>query len=241
MKNVFVIAGGSRGLGRTLAKEAYSLGYPIALLARGQEDLDKAKKEIPAGSEKQKFSVHSVDLSDPSATKKAFSEIAQLHGSVGVLVNCMATWIPRRKAVDLQHEDFQKSLQLNFFSAFNATREVLQLREKNKTGSLAIINMGATASIRGGIQTSPFSVAKAALRSYSQSLAKELGPDGVHVAHLVIDGLIDNERTKGLNPNAPPENFINSVSLAKSIIHVAEQDKSCWTFEWDVRPYNEKW
>ncbi len=58
MKNVFVIAGGSRGLGNALAKEAYALGYPVALLARGQEDLDKAKKEILAGSEKQKFSVH---------------------------------------------------------------------------------------------------------------------------------------------------------------------------------------
>lgn len=108
-------------------------------------------------------------------------------------------------------------------------------------GTLTIINVGATASTRGGVQTSPFSVAKSALRIYSQSLAKELGPEGVHVAHLIIDGLIDNERTKGLNPNSPPENFINSVSIAKSIIHVVEQDKSCWTFEWDVRPYNEKW
>lgn len=241
MKNAFVIAGGSRGLGRALAKEAYTLGYPVALLARGQEDLDKARKEILADGAKQTFSVHAVDLSDPAATEKAFSEIAKIHGNVGVLVNCMATWIPRKKAADLQYEDFQKSLQLNFFSAFNSTREVLQLREKSKSAPLAIINAGATASLRGGVQTSPFSVAKTALRSYSQSLAKELGPDGVHIAHVVIDGLIDNERTKGLNPDASPENFINSVSLAKSIIQVAEQDKSCWTFEWDVRPYNEKW
>jgi len=241
MKNVFVIAGGSRGLGKALAKEAYALGYPVALLARGQEDLDNAKKQILSGGEKQKFSVHAVDLSDPPATTKTFAEVEKTHGAIGVLVNCMATWIPRKKAAELQHADFEKSLRLNFFSAFNATREVLRLREKNKSLRLAIINMGATASLRGGIQTSPFSVAKSALRSYSQSLAKELGPEGVHVAHLIIDGLIDNERTKGLNPDAPPENFINSASIAKSIIHVVEQDKSCWTFEWDVRPYNEKW
>ena len=240
MKNVFVIAGGSRGLGKTLADEAYTLGYPIALLARGQEDLDNARKDILSGGEKQKFSVHSVDLADPIASKRVFSEVEKTHGTIGALVNCMATWIPRKKAAELQHEDFDKSLRLNFFSAFNATRECLLQREKTKT-PLTIINMGATASIRGGIQTSPFCVAKSALRSYSQSLAKELGPEGIHVAHLIIDGLIDNERTKGLNPNAPPENFINSVSIAKSIIHVVEQDKSCWTFEWDVRPYNEKW
>ncbi len=241
MKNALVIAGGSRGLGKALAKEAYALGYPVALLARGQEDLDKTKKEILSGGETQTFSVHAVDLADPAATKKAFAEIEKLHGAVGALVNCMATWIPRKKAADLQRDDFEKSLQLNFFSAFNSTREALLLREKNKKTPLTIINVGATASTRGGVQTSPFCIAKSALRSYSQSLAKELGPEGVHVAHLIIDGLIDNERTKGLNPDAPPENFINSDSIAKSIIHVVEQDKSCWTFEWDVRPYNEKW
>ena len=240
MKSVLVIAGGSRGLGKALAKEAYALGYPVALLARGQDDLDNARKEILSISEKQKFSIHPVDLADPIATKKAFSEIEKAHGAIGVLVNCMATWIPRKKAIELQHEDFDKSLRLNFFSAFNSIRECLLQREKTKA-TLTIINVGATASTRGGVQTSPFSVAKSALRIYSQSLAKELGPEGVHVAHLIIDGLIDNERTKGLNPNSPPENFINSVSIAKSIIHVVEQDKSCWTFEWDVRPYNEKW
>ncbi|MCX6124803.1 MAG: SDR family oxidoreductase [Proteobacteria bacterium] len=194
-----------------------------------------------ASGEKHKFSIHSVDLADAIATQKTFLEIEKTHGTIGALVNCMATWIPRKKAAELQLEDFDKSLRLNFFSAVNATRETLQLREKNKTNPLAIINMGATASIRGGIQTSPFCAAKSALRSYSQSLAKELGPEGIHVAHLIIDGLIDNERTKGLNPDARPENFIDSASLAKSIIHVVEQDKSCWTFEWDVRPYNEKW
>jgi hypothetical protein len=72
-------------------------------------------------------------------------------------------------------------------------------------------------------------------------LAKEAGPNGIHVAHLVIDGLIDNPRTRKLNPNVPADHFINPVSIAKSILAIVAQEKSCWTFEWEVRPYNEKW
>ena len=242
MKKAFVIAGGSKGLGLALAREVYALGYPVALIARGNDALMKAKelihKEIGM---KQKLSIHAVDLSEPESAKKAFLEIQQEHGGLEVVVNSMATWIPRKNAYELQQEDVMKSIQLNFMTAFNTTREALSLHASDRKSKLAIINVGATASLRGGVQTGPFCLAKAALRSYSQSLAKELGPSGIHVAHVVVDGLIDNGRTRQLNPTVPDENYMNPVSIAKSIIHVAEQDRSCWTFEWDLRPNNEKW
>jgi short-subunit dehydrogenase len=138
-------------------------------------------------------------------------------------------------------KDVLRSFRLNFLSAFHATKEVLHAWEQSQRGPLCIINIEATASLRGGKNSAAFAIAKGALRSFSQSLAKEMGPEGVHVARLVIDGPIDNERTRSLNANLSDEHFINSDALATYIVQLAEQDPSCWVFESDLRPFNERW
>lgn len=242
MKNAFVITGGGGGLGRELAKEAAAAGYPIALIGRDTTTLKKAKDEILLESKKDvKVSIHVADLVDPVKTMLAFDEIKTIHGGVEVLVNNAATWFTRQSIELLTAELIRSSFELNFITAFNATKEALRLQSELKSSTLTIINIGATASTRGGNQTAPFCIAKGALRSFSQSLAREVGPKGVHVAHLIIDGIIDNVRTQALNPAAKREEYIDPKMIAKTVLHVAGQDKSCWTFEWDVRPYNEKW
>lgn len=238
MKKAFVVAGGSRGLGRVITEEALAQGFPLALLGRNKADLETARNELQ--SKTHKVSIHTVDLTDPKTVNQVFMDVMKEHGGIEVLVNCAATWVARKPAETLEVADMKKALDLNFFATFNPTQEVLK-SWKSKGGPLAIINIGATASVRGGIQTSPFCVGKAAIRSYTQSLAKELGPQGVHLAHVIVDGLIDNQRTRELNPKMANDNYMNPVSIAKTVLHIVSQDKSCWTFELDMRPFNEKW
>lgn len=238
---VFIIAGASKGLGRQLACTAYENGYSLALIARSKSELDKLKKELSSKNSKQTISVHEVDLTDEEKTIECFNEIAAVHKKVSVLVNCAAIWTGGKSVKELSSQDMQKSLMLNFFSAFHTIKALLGLQNKSMNKPMAIINVGATASLRGGKNMAAFAVAKGALRQLSQSLARELGPEKIHVAHLIIDGVIANQRTKSLNPNRADEKFIEMPAIAKSILQVIEQESSAWTFEWDIRPFNETW
>jgi NAD(P)-dependent dehydrogenase (short-subunit alcohol dehydrogenase family) len=101
--------------------------------------------------------------------------------------------------------------------------------------------MGATSSLQGWDHVFAFCAGKGALRMFSQSLARELQPSGVHVAHIIIDGLIANTRTLHINPKLARNRFMSMDSIATSVIHLVGQEKSCWTFEMDLRPHNENW
>jgi short-subunit dehydrogenase len=237
--SAFVIAGGSRGLGRETAIQAALLGYPVAIIGRTLSDLEDAKSEILAASEfKVEASTHQCDLTDAKKADLAFKEINRIHGGIRVLMNNAATWIASDSIETTDADSIRKSLDLNFFTAFHASKSALKLRGDSE---LSVINIGATASLQGWPEVLPFCIGKSALRSFSQALAREYGPKGVHVAHLVIDGLIDNQRTRKLSKGTPKNKYMSMKALAAEIIHVAQQDKSCWTFEWDARPYNENW
>jgi short-subunit dehydrogenase len=237
---VIVIAGASKGLGRELACKAYEMHYPIALIARDKSGLISLRDKIQA-DENIPISTHAVDLTDFNQTQAAFTEIASQHKKIRALVNCAATWTGGKTVRELSSDEMNQSIMLNFFTAFNAIKAMLNLQAENLQKPSAIINVGATASLRGSKKCAAFAVAKGALRQLSQSLARELWPENIHVAHLVIDGLIGNQRTKALNPNAAETQFIDMRCLANNILQVIEQERSCWTFEWDVRPFDESW
>lgn len=239
-KGVVIVAGATKGLGRELAIQAYNLNYPLALIARNAIELEKLQTELakPNGSY---ISTHAVDLTDAIGTTSVFKSIAEKHKKIFALVNCAATWTGGKKVKELSANDMLNSLQLNFFSAFNPIQSMLSLPADILQKPAAIINIGATASLRGSKSCSAFAVGKGALRQLSQSLARELSSENIHVAHLIIDGLIDNPRTRELNPELENDKFINTTSIANTILHVIHQEKSCWTFEWDIRPYKESW
>ena len=234
----FVVAGGSNGLGRATALEAALKGYPVALIGRNLRDLQDAKDEILTTTEfKVEVSIHQCDLTKSARVEAAFKKIKRIHGGARVLVNSAATWIAADSVEETSSDDIRKSLELNFFSAYNATRAFLKYPGREP----AIINIGATASLQGWPSSLAFSIGKGALRTYSQALARELDPIGIHVAHIIVDGLIDNKRTRKLNKGKSDNEFISMKSLANEIIRIAQQERSCWTFELDVRPYNENW
>lgn len=235
-----IIAGASRGLGRELAYKAYESNYPVALLARNKAELADLRGELNKINNIT-VSIHAVDLANPRKTQETFNDIAKIHKKVRGLVNCAATWTGGKEVRDISADDMNQSIMLNFFTAFNSIKAMLNLSTEVIQKPAAIINVGATASLRGSKKCAAFAVAKGALRQLSQSLARELWPENIHVAHLIVDGLIGNERTKKLNPHLMDDKFIDMKSLANGVLHIIQQERSCWTFEWDARPFSESW
>jgi NAD(P)-dependent dehydrogenase (short-subunit alcohol dehydrogenase family) len=182
-----------------------------------------------------------LDLRSEAKTRNEMRSILKTHGSVRALVNNAGTWMGTTSIEHLSLARVKESIDLNFYTAFNATTSLLKANAKNENLDLAVINIGATASTDAWVDVLPFCLGKGALRSFSRALARELGPKGVHVAHCIVDGMLDNERTRKLNPKTRSHRFIRQTALAEDVIRIALQDRSCWTAEWDARPYSENW
>lgn len=233
----FIIAGASQGLGEALSFVAQQHHYRPVLLARNEQKLQQITASLNENEELPKASYIAVDLTQPDKVQSAFSEI---NTPITALVNTAGVWTGGKSVMELQYEDMMHSLQFNFFIHFNTIKALLNL-ERQVESPLSIVNIGATAATRGAANMSAFACAKSALRTLSQSLARELGPKHVHVAHLIIDGVIDNEKTRQSMPDFRKEKKLKMPPISNTIIQIIQQDPSCWTFEWDVRPYCEKW
>ena len=140
---------------------------------------------------------------------------------------------------DADVESFQRAWEVNTRGLFVAAKQVIPQMRKLSGGSIVII--GATASIKGGANFTPFASAKAAQRSLAQSMARYLDPEKIHVSYIIIDGVIDLERTRKAMPDKSDDYFINSDDLAESVWFLTQQPPSAWTFELDLRPCGEKW
>ena len=138
---------------------------------------------------------------------------------------------------------YSKVWEMAALAGFLASREVA--RSMIERGRGTILFTGATASVRGGSGFAAFAGAKHALRALAQSLARELGPKGVHVAHVVIDGAIDGAFIRGLMPDAAEklarEEILVPDEIAKNYVWLHRQKRSAWTFEMDLRPWSETW
>jgi NAD(P)-dependent dehydrogenase (short-subunit alcohol dehydrogenase family) len=107
-------------------------------------------------------------------------------------------------------------------------------------GKGTIIFTGATASLRGGANFAAFASAKFGLRAIAQSMARELGPKGIHVAHVIVDGIIDGPRSSGMLAGKGPDAGLSPDAIADTYAHLVDQQRSSWSFEVDVRPFAEK-
>ena len=108
-------------------------------------------------------------------------------------------------------------------------------------GGGSIVVTGATASLRGNVRTAAFASAKAGQRALAQSMAKSLGPKGVHVAYVIVDGVISTPATRGRMADRPNSFFLDPDRIAEAILLLTRQDRSAWTFEFDLRPFGETW
>ena len=209
----------------------------MAILSRIESDLINLKAELLQINKKINVSIHVVDLVQPDETKEAFNVIKSIYDtSIKSLVCFAGSWIKSKPLADLEIADFLEGLESNFFCTFNAIKEVVRICEPELKG-LSIITIGGSSGVWMNPEAPVMSVAKGAIRHLSRVIAKQLLLKEVHVAHIIIDGPILNERGKYLNATLQEKDFIKLDSVASEIHHVINQSPDAWTFEWDIRPW----
>ncbi|KAK3344091.1 hypothetical protein B0T25DRAFT_317500 [Lasiosphaeria hispida] len=238
-----IIAGVGAGTGRSVALR-FAKAYPVALLARKPESYNDIVAEIQkAGG--QAIGI-STDTADPESVKSAFEIIEKefAEKKLAAAVYNVGAGFAVKPFLELQAEDLSASLASNAGGLFNfaqATLPGLLDSVEDAPYPPTLIVTGATASVRGSNRFATFAAGKFAVRALSQSLAREFGPRGVHVAHTIIDGVIDIPRTKGYNVNeGKADGKISPDAIADNYWYLHTQHRSSFTQELDLRPYVEK-
>ncbi len=236
-----IIIGAGDATGSAITKKFASNGYKVCPVRR-PKSLDKVNKlaeEINnSGGWAKGFG---VDARNEDAIKDLFSEVEESIAPIDVVVfNPGANvFFPIE---DTTSRVFKKVWEMAAFAGFLTGREGAKYMKKRNQGS--IFFTGATASLRGSSGFSAFSSAKFALRAVAQSMARELGPEGIHVAHFVIDGAIDTQFIKELFPDVyalkEKDGILQPEAIADAYWFVHTQHRSAWTHELDLRPYMEK-
>ncbi len=231
-KPLCIVAGVGPGNGLAFCKKFLEEGYRVAILARS---LERMKEYSSVSDDVYPFS---CDLSDSNDIKNSFSEI---HTSLGVpsVVIYNAGSALFGTPMDVSPEDFEGAWKLNVLGLLTVSKIVAPLMKKNGGGSILVT--GATASLRGGAMFAAFSSAKAAQRNLAQSLARSLGSEGIHVALVIIDGVIDIPITREFFPSKPDTFFLQSNAIAETYYNLSQQHSSAWTFEIDLRTNCEEW
>ncbi|KAF2240160.1 NAD(P)-binding protein [Viridothelium virens] len=238
-----VIAGVGPGTGAAVSRK-FATSYPVALLARNPDNYESLVKEIN-GSGGKAIGI-STDVTNAQSIKSAITQISKEFGDAGcaaAIFNASAGF-SRKPFLDLTEEEFVAGYNVSSKGAFLFTQATLPLLLKGEPTSKyppTIIYTGATASIKGSAQLSSFAHGKWALRAMSQSVAREFAPKGIHVAHAIIDGVIDIPRTKEWLKDQPPEAKISPDGIADAYWHLHTQPKTTFTNEIDIRPMLEKW
>lgn len=229
-----LISGIAEGLGLELARTFAESGHDIVGVSRS----DRVTAEIGAVVEKHGgvYTHLSCDLTDPEQVAKALETVSG--GIDHVVHNAHALLI--KPFAETTHADFERIWRTSCFGAMQVTSAVLPAMLDRGTGT--IIFSGATAGIRGGARFSAFASAKFAVRGLAQSLARELGPQGIHVAHVILDGLIDELQTEerfGPQAQSDRSGRMDPGAIARSYLHLVQQPASAWTHELDMRPFSE--
>ena len=223
-----LIVGAGPGLSASLARALASEGVKVALAARSTADLDGLAKETGA-------STFACDASRRADVEALFRDLDAAMGTPDI-VHYNASYRSRGPLVDLDPADVEKSLAVTAFGAFLVAQQAARRMLPRRHG--AILFTGASASVKGYPQSAPFAMGKFALRGLAQSMARELHPQGIHVAHIVIDGGIKSEHRP--DPPDRPASLLDPDAIATTFLHVIHQPHSAWSWEVEVRPWVEK-
>lgn len=232
VKPVCVIVGVGPGNGAAFATRFSKEGYRLVLLARSHEFIN----ELASGIENA--SAYECDVTDGNSIQVIFDQIKQKLGQIDVVIYNAGSghWGDIEK---IKAEEFEMNWRVNALGLFLVSQQVIPMMKKNSRGNIIII--GATASKRGGVQTAAFAPAKAAQRSLAESMAKYLWPLGVHIALIIVDGIIDLPNTRVRMPDKPDDFFVKPDDVASAAFLLTQQPSSTWSFEIEIRPFGEKW
>ena len=229
-RNALIFGAGS-GISASFARALAADGYKVALVARKTDKLAALAAETDA-------LVLAADATKPDAVAAAFDDAERAHGPIGVaLYN--AAYRVKGPFTELDPVEVARVLEVTAFGAFLVGREAARRMLPRKTGT--IMFTGASAGVKGYPQSAPFAMGKFALRGLAQSMARELHPQGIHVAHFVIDGGVRNPQRGCVEaPDAMSDSFLSPDAIAETYMHVLRQPRSSWSWEVEVRPWVEK-
>jgi NAD(P)-dependent dehydrogenase (short-subunit alcohol dehydrogenase family) len=220
-----VIVGAGSGLSASLARQCAAAGMKVALAARNVSKLGEIARETKA-------SVHACDATDAAQVENLFSEI-----EAPELVIYNPSYRVRGPFLELDREEVKKTLMVTAYGGFLVAQAAVKCMLKRGRGSLFFT--GASASVKGYAESAPFAMGKFALRGLAQSLARELAPKNIHVAHFVIDGGILRANDSRA-PARGDDGMLQPDAIAETYLSVYRQHRSAWSFEVDVRPWVEK-
>src|SRR3954463_13608215 len=221
METALIVGAGS-GLSGSLARLLKHDGWQVGLAARNPDKL--------ASLETLNLK---CDATDAAQVEQAFAAFEKKFG-VPDLVVYNASYRTRGPFVDLKADEVKTTLEVSAFAGFLVAQAAA--KRMLPRGSGAIFFTGASASVKGYAQSAPFAMGKFALRGLAQSMARELAPKNIHVAHFVIDGGIQSPSRPGAGPDA----MLSPDAIAKSYLAVYRQHRSAWTWEMELRPWMEK-
>ncbi len=223
-----LIVGAGSGLSASLTRLLRKEGLAVALAARDTAKLALLCTETGARAFR-------CDAQDEAQVQRLFADIDREHGAPDVVIYNASTRT-RGPFAQLVPADVQRALQVTAFGAFLvAQQSVVRMLPR---GHGAILFTGASASVKGYAQSAPFAMGKFALRGLAQSLARELSPQGIHVAHFVIDGGI---RGAGRSPDPEQRDaLLDPDAIAVNYVNILRQPRSAWTWEIELRPWVER-
>jgi len=229
---VCLISGVGPGTGSALARRFAEGGYRLALLARNEERLAALAQQLPGAK------AYPCDVSDAAQVEAVASAVERDLGSPAVVMhNAVGGAFGRFSEIDpeILNRNFQINTMGLLYLARRFTPAMIQ------AGSGAVVATGNTSAWRGKPGFAGFAPTKAAQRILAEAIARDLGPQGVHVAYVVIDAVIDLEWTRKRWPDRPDDFFIKPRAIADEIWHVVHQDRSAWSFNVEIRPFGEAW
>ena len=233
-QKVAAVVGVGPGLGAAVARRFAREDYAVALVARREESVSGTKKEIESAG--GKALPVTADATNPESVAQAFERIRDELGDPEVLVYNAGAF-QMGGILEVSPEKFDECLRANCSGAFYAAQQVLPAMAE--AGSGTVILTGATAALRGGARFSALATGKFALRALAQSAAREFGPQGVHVAHTIIDGQIETPQLRERSPERDEATTLSPDSIAETYWQLHTQDPRTWTLELDLRPSGE--
>ena len=226
-KNALIVGAGA-GISASLTRLLTREGIRVALAARATEKLGALCSETGARA-------YACNAADPEDVERLFGLVERESATPDVVVyNASAR--ARGPLVDLVPAEVEQAIAVSAFGGFLVAQQAAKRMLPNKRG--AILFTGATASVKGYAQSAPFAMGKFALRGLAQSMARELSPQGIHVAHFVIDGGIRSATR--VEPTDQPDSMLDPDAIALSYWNVLQQPRSAWSWEVELRPWVEK-
>jgi len=227
-KPLALVTGVGPGTGASVVRRFAEGGYRVAMLARDADRLAALANEIPDTI------ALPCDVSDADALKQAIDSVGApkvvVHNAVGGAFGTFS---------QIDAEVLQRNFEINTMALFHLAR--LTTPAMIAAGEGALIVTGNTSAQRGRAAFAGFAPTKAAQRILAESLARDLGPKGVHVAYLIIDAAIDVPWQREMQPDKPDDFFISPASIAGEVFHLAHQPRDAWSFLAEVRPFHEPW